>query len=97
MVKEANLSFSLNTHLFSILQPSPADNPKYKGLRYFEIRELEKQEKANRLLLQNGPEIPMSLWSKIERFVWFAVASVVGVILSQLVVPYIARVANAQK
>lgn len=93
LIKEANLAFALNTHLFSLIRPidltdSTAQKPK-RELRYFERRELERQEREKQLLLTQEPVVPNTWSERIERFALFAVTAALGVFLSQVVLPRI--------
>ena len=93
-MKEANLAFALNTHLFSLIRSPPisstaqrAIKPPQPELRYYERRELERQEEKRLDLLANPPPPPLTWREWIEKFLLFAAAAVFAVLVSQVVVP----------
>ena len=115
LVKEANLAFALNIHLFSLIRqpltnavgsplsasdPTQISVPRYdasgRPLRYFEIRELQKQEKARVKLLMNGPEKPNTWRDRIERFLLFSSAAGISWVVGQYGVPYLKDVVLPQ-
>ncbi|WOO78573.1 Heme oxygenase [Vanrija pseudolonga] len=78
-VREANVAFVLNTHLFSLIQP-PSD----KKLRYFELRDKENERRANL-------EKPRRTWWRtIQQTVYFFLALLFGLFLTQIAVPFVA-------
>jgi len=99
LVKEANLAFALNTHLFSLIRPSlssslvPRKTPAkpQRELRYYERREIERKQREAQKLLTNGPEIPNTWGQMIEKLVLFGIAAVLGGVLSQVVIPYVIK------
>jgi len=98
LIKEANLAFALNTHLFSLIRPDSSlvpRNPPRKAqpeLRYYEKRELERLRKEKERLEREGPVVPNTWREMIERFGLFAVAVIMGVLITQVVLPYLSKV-----
>ncbi|TXT09105.1 hypothetical protein VHUM_02579 [Vanrija humicola] len=78
-VREANVAFVLNTHLFSLIQP-----PTEKKLRYFEKRDQE-NERRSKL------EKPRRTWARtLQQTVYFFLAVLFGLFLTQIAVPFVA-------
>ncbi|RSH95090.1 hypothetical protein EHS25_000176 [Saitozyma podzolica] len=111
LVKEANLAFALNTHLFSLIRPPTESSalvtvdstsgslvaadvfkrPEYAGLRYFEIRELERQRK-----LRDEPVVPNTWRERIERFLFFVLAAGFGLLVSRYAPVLVQKVMGPQ-
>ena len=105
MVKEANLAFALNIHLFSLIRQAthvtipasknapavrvPRVDKSGKPLRYYEMKELERDEKARVKLLTDKPVRPNTWMERIERFAILSLAVAVSAGLSKYGWPWL--------
>ncbi|KAL1407524.1 hypothetical protein Q8F55_006957 [Vanrija albida] len=78
-VREANVAFVLNTHIFSLINP-PTD----EKLRYFERRDKENERRA-------ALEKPRKTWARtLGQVLYFFLAVIFGLFITQIAVPYVA-------
>lgn len=103
LIKEANLSFMLNTHLFSLIRPTSAliaqmtaFQPGQHDLvgteeRYFERIQRERAERAARKLIAHPPPPPNSWFKRIENFLLSGVSVVLGLVLVSVIIPFAQR------
>lgn len=81
LVREANLAFLLNTHLFSLINP-PAPKPKQRELRYYEKLELKRAA-------ERAAQPPKTLADHLITLAYVSGAVIFGMLLFHVVWPFI--------
>jgi hypothetical protein len=98
LVKEANLSFYLNTYLFTLIRPDPSTQlaRQYASSaphdltgrqeRYYDRMQREREFKREQKRLQHRPN---TWWERIERFVLTCASAFVGMLIVKYGMPYL--------